>query len=77
MAKTIVGSEWFNALYDDEGILEQDAKPEYLDAETLARTLPDAAVYYLPDDVYDDVLDGAGYPRKFTDLPVDRLVRVR
>lgn len=77
MAKTIITSEWFNALYGEDGDLEQDGKPEYLDAETLARTMPDAAIYSLPDDVYDDLLDGAGYPPKLSDVPLSRCTQLR
>lgn len=74
--KTILANDYFNALYED-GVLKQDGKPEYLDAETLARVDPTAEVYVVPQAVYDAVLDGAGYPRELANFPLDQCERVR
>lgn len=76
MTTVIVQSEWYNAVYE-EGALKDEGPPEHLDAETLARTFPLAEVYSMDEDVYFDVLDGAGYPDAFSDLPVVRLTKVR
>lgn len=72
----LIESEWFNAHYDN-GKLVRDAKPDYLDIETLAHTFPAAAIYMMGGDVYSELLDGAGYPPTLDDVPLDRLHRVR
>lgn len=74
-AVTVIESDWFNAVYFD-GVLKEDAKPEYLDAETAVRTYRGLGVpvdrYWLPDDVYDELLNGAGYPRDLAGVPLGR-----
>ena len=72
----IVTSDYFNAWYLN-GQLGDEGKPERLDGETLGRLYPQAAWYEMPSDVYDEVLDGAGYPARFEDLPTDRLRCIR
>lgn len=72
----IVTSDYFNAWYLN-GQLGDEGKPERLDGETLGRLYPQAAWYEMPADVYDEILDGAGYPARFEDLPVDRLRVIR
>jgi hypothetical protein len=72
----IVTSDWYNAWYLN-GQLADEGKPSYLDAETVQRLYPQAAWYEMPQDVYDEILDGAGYPARFEDLPVDRLRAIR
>jgi hypothetical protein len=76
MHRTILQSDWFNALYRD-GVLEASGKPDYLDAETLAQMYPQAAYYTVPQDVYDQVLDGAGYPAELAKFPLERCDKVR
>ena len=72
----IVTSDYFNAWYQD-GQLSDQGDPDRLDGETLARLYPQAAWYEMPAGVYDEILDGAGYPARFEDLPVDRLRVIR
>lgn len=74
-AVAIVESEWYNALYFD-GHLDQQGKPEYLNAETLARVYTTADRYYVPNDVYDDCLNGAGYPDALADFPLNRCQKI-
>lgn len=69
MKRTIIQSEWFNALYEDD-VLVKDGKPEYLNAETMARLYPEADIYFMKDETYDLVLAGAGYPQNLLDLPL-------
>lgn len=76
MTITLFANDYFNAHYQD-GVLVRDGKPEYLDVETLARTFPEAEVYVVPEDVYDEALDGAGYPESMNDFPVARCQKVR
>jgi hypothetical protein len=73
---TLLSSDYFNAHYVD-GILVRDAKPDYLDVETLARTFPDAAVYDVPEDVYDEYLNGNGYPQQLSSFPLARCRKCR
>jgi hypothetical protein len=74
--RVIIASDWYNAIYED-GKRKDQGKPEYLDAETMARIFPDADIYYVEDELYDDVLDGAGYPEKLEDFPLDRAEKLR
>ena len=73
---TIIASEWFNALYTD-GALLRSGKPEYLHAETLVSLHPDAALYSMGQDVYDELLDGNDYPQSLEQVPLTRLERLR
>lgn len=68
----LVTSDYYGAIYKD-GVLTDQAKPEYLDIETLARLYPNAAVY-LADS---DVADGDGYPAQFADIDPSKLTLVR
>ena len=74
--QVLVSCDWFNAWYLD-GQLADEGKPSYLDAETIQRLYPQAAWYEMPQDVYDEILDGAGYPKSLADLPLDRLQLIR
>lgn len=74
--RVIIMNDWYNALYEN-GTLALEGKPEHTDAETLARLWPKAAIYEVPQDVYDEVLGGNGYPRALADFPLDRCERVR
>jgi hypothetical protein len=74
----IIESDWYNALYKN-GQLSQQGKPEYLDSETMLRLLtPDNHVdyYVMSDEVYNDLLNGAGYPQDLDELPLDRMTKV-
>lgn len=75
-ARVLLQSDWFNAFYA-EGELVNDGPPEHLDIETLARTFPDAEIYHVPDDVYDDELNGAGYPLELSAFPLHRCQKIR
>lgn len=74
--QVLVSCDWFNAWYLD-GQLADEGKPSYLDAESVQRLYPHAAWYEMPQDVYDEILDGAGYPQALADLPLDRLRMIR
>jgi hypothetical protein len=76
MLRTILSSDWYNALYED-GILKESGKPAYLDAETIARLHPDAQFFTVPQPVYDDVLNGEGYPPELSRFPLSRCTRLR
>ena len=71
----IITSEYFNAVYCN-GRLQQDGKPEYLDPETLLRLYPSAVYYTMDQRLYDEILDGMGYPTDINDLPAHRLTLI-
>lgn len=75
----IIQSDYYNAVYFSDTLANQ-AKPERLDAESLIRTHQALGItvelYVMPSDVYDEVLNGEGYPASFDDLPVDRLNKI-
>lgn len=76
MSKTaIIASDYFNALYEN-GTLSKSGKPEYLNGNTLALLHPDADYYSMPEDVYDELLDGVDYPEKLSDVPLNRLHKI-
>lgn len=74
--QVFIGHDYFNAWYED-GTLKESGKPEYLDIETLLTVFPDANVYTMGDDVYDELLDGANYPASLSDVPLDKMSRIR
>lgn len=76
MKRVIMQSEYFNALYED-GVLAKSGKPSYLDAETMANLYEDAEVYFVPQAVYDEHLNGDDYPRLLSDFPLNECERLR
>jgi hypothetical protein len=76
MKRTIISSDWYNALYED-GVLVHQAKPDYLDAETMHTLFSgsEAAFYSVDYDDYDDILGGEGYPYHLSEFPLDRCNR--
>ncbi len=68
----IIYNSWgYDALYRDGVFVSvcRDSVPD-----DVYQTLDgERKVYWMPDDVYDDALNGAGYPRELDDLPLDRM----
>lgn len=76
MEFTIVGSEWYVALYQN-GVLFREAKPDYLHAETLHTLWPTAPFYWMSYEQYEEiVMDADGYPQLLADLPLDAMEKV-
>lgn len=73
--RTIISSDYFNALYKN-GKLEHQARPDYLNAETLATIYPNAELYGVPYDHYEEIL-GDEFPALLSDFPLDRCVKYR
>ncbi|QDK02679.1 hypothetical protein PP304_gp191 [Gordonia phage Phendrix] len=71
-----IGHDYFNAWYED-GKLKQSNKPDYLDIETLLSVFPDANAYWMGDDVYEELLNGEDYPASLSDVPLDRMQKIR
>ncbi|MGI8306987.1 hypothetical protein [Saccharopolyspora hattusasensis] len=72
----IILSDYFNSLYTD-GVLAESGKAKNFDGETLIRCHPDAEVYQMGDDVYNELLNGDDYPPRIEDVPLGRLERIR
>jgi hypothetical protein len=72
----LVQSDSYNAVYVD-GRVHDQAKPDYLDIETLARYVPGASIYWVPRDVYDDHVSGDGYPDLLSNFPLNRCEQIR
>lgn len=70
MNRTIIHSDFYSALYED-GVLKHQAKPDYLDTETLHTIYPDAEYYGVPYELYDEMLDD-GYPENLSDFDLTR-----
>lgn len=73
--KTIIISEWYNALYED-GTLKIEAKPDYLHGETMITLFPEADAYYVDYDQYEELIDD-GYPPLLVDFPLDRCEKLK
>ena len=76
MKTTIISSDYYNAFYVD-GILKHEAKPDYLNAKTLLTIFPNSEYYGVPYDLYDQLLDGDGYPEHLKDFDLSRCDRFR
>lgn len=75
--KTIIISDWYNALYED-GLLKVDAKPDYLHGETMITLFPDAEAYYVEYNLYDEIIgNNDGYPFRLSDFPLDRCRKLK
>lgn len=72
----IIQSDWYNALYED-GILKHQAKPDYLDAETMVTLFPEASLYSVDYESYEEILNGDGYPTNLSDFPLERCTKYR
>lgn len=66
----ILQSDGFNALYED-GKLKDQAKPCYLDAETLLRLYPEAGYRFVPQEILEEF---DGYPQNLEDFPLDKCI---
>lgn len=75
MKRTIISSDYYNALYED-GVLKHQGKPDYLDAETLFTIFPDSKLYGVPYDLYDELVED-GYPTNLSDFDLSRCDRYR
>ncbi|QBZ72761.1 hypothetical protein SEA_GODONK_173 [Gordonia phage GodonK] len=74
--QVFIGHDYFNAWYVD-GALKESAKPDYLNIETLMTVFPDADVYWMDDDMYDELLNGDDYPVDLRDVPLDRMRKIQ
>lgn len=74
--KTIIQSDWYNALYEDGKLIHQ-GKPDYLSTETMLTLFPEAEFYLVPYEKYDMVLDGDGYPENLSDFPLNECNKLR
>jgi hypothetical protein len=74
---TIIRSDYYNAFYED-GILKHEAKPDYLNAETLFTIFPDSEYYGVPYELYEELVGGEdGYPQHLKDFDLSRCDRYR
>lgn len=76
MKTTIISSDYYNAFYED-GVLKHQAKPDYLDSETLFTIFPDSEYYGVPYDLYEELLEGDGYPELLENFDLSRCNRYR
>lgn len=67
---TILANDYYVGYYDATG--KRIAQGSDLSAETLLRSNPGAACYLVPQEVYDDLYDGEGYPATTAALPFNR-----
>jgi hypothetical protein len=72
----VIQSEWYNGLYIN-GKIKDQGKPGYMNVETILRLLPNAELYYMSTEIYDEVLNGAGYPESLDELPLDQMEKIR
>ncbi len=76
MKIVLISADGYNGVYED-GVLVDQGKHDYVNIETLIRTYRrhghDLALYCMSDDVYEEILNGEGYPSDLEYLPLDRL----
>lgn len=71
MKRTIISGDYYNALYEDD-VLKHQGEDDYLNVETLLTIFPDAELYSVPLEMYDELIgDHDGYPNHLSEFPLD------